>query len=202
MTAALKDRSSKAELRKLFLEKRRDIDPLSRRQADAQIVDHLRTMNELSTSSMIAAFVSDGSEPDISAYLAERLKDGARVLLPRYREESDGGDENIYEMVEITDFHADTRPGKYGIFEPEKHLAAIGTDSFGDLSWLVPGVAFSRDGKRLGRGKGVYDRLLRHGGKIFTGICYECQICADLPEDGHDRRVDAIVTEKGVYNAR
>ncbi len=65
---------------------------------------------------------------------------------------------------------------------------------------LVPGLAFSRrDGIRLGRGKGHYDRVL--GSADFRGqtlgICYEMQILATLPREAHDVPVEALICEHG-----
>ena len=64
---------------------------------------------------------------------------------------------------------------------------------------LVPGLAFTRDGRRLGRGGGYYDRLLglRHSHAIALGVCFDLQLVADLPCEPHDQRVDAVVTESG-----
>ena len=64
---------------------------------------------------------------------------------------------------------------------------------------LVPGLAFTRDGRRLGRGGGYYDRLLaaRAPRTIALGVCFDPQLVADLPCEPHDQRVDAVVTESG-----
>ncbi len=64
---------------------------------------------------------------------------------------------------------------------------------------LVPGLAFTRDGRRLGRGGGYYDRLLaaRSPRTVALGICFDLQLVADLPCEPHDQRVDAVVTESG-----
>lgn len=64
---------------------------------------------------------------------------------------------------------------------------------------LVPGLAFTRDGRRLGRGGGYYDRLLaaRAPHTVALGICFALQLVADLPCEPHDQRVDAVVTESG-----
>jgi 5-formyltetrahydrofolate cyclo-ligase len=69
---------------------------------------------------------------------------------------------------------------------------------------VVPGVAFSRTGGRMGNGQGYYDRLL---GKIrpdcpLIGLCYECQIFDDLVVSSHDVFMDQVVTEKTVYRGQ
>ena len=82
--------------------------------------------------------------------------------------------------------------GRYGIAEPQGQdftdYAAI------DLA-VVPGVAFDRQGNRLGRGKGYYDRLLPHLPTAYKiGICFPYQLVNDIPTDAHDIRMDEIIT--------
>ena len=62
---------------------------------------------------------------------------------------------------------------------------------------LVPGLAFTRDGRRLGRGGGYYDRLLalHRPHAIALGICFDLQLIPDLPTEPHDQPVDAVLTE-------
>ena len=62
---------------------------------------------------------------------------------------------------------------------------------------LVPGLAFTRDGARLGRGGGFYDRLL-HGqaaNACKDGICFEVQLVEFVPSEPHDVVLDAVVTD-------
>ncbi len=83
----------------------------------------------------------------------------------------------------------------YGI--PEPHQGRVITDySVIDIA-IIPGVAFTMDGKRLGRGKGYYDRLLSHPsfGDIYKlGICYSFQLLPELPTSSHDVSLDEILT--------
>lgn len=64
---------------------------------------------------------------------------------------------------------------------------------------LVPGVAFTRAGQRLGRGGGYYDRLLAAlpPTTLRLGVCFELQIVDELPAEAHDMTVDAVITEGG-----
>ena len=65
---------------------------------------------------------------------------------------------------------------------------------------LVPGLAFTRDGWRLGRGGGFYDRFLSqlpaHATKL--GVCFDLQLVSALPTEPHDQRLDGVITEKGL----
>jgi len=69
--------------------------------------------------------------------------------------------------------------------------------------FLVPGLAFTAAGRRLGRGGGFYDRLLpqRRPQSTAIGICYALQVRDDLPIESHDQDVDAVVTEHGLLGA-
>ena len=63
----------------------------------------------------------------------------------------------------------------------------------GDLI-IVPGVAFSKKGERLGYGGGFYDRFLEHH-KVYTiGVAYDFQIMNSLPTEEHDRKLNEIIT--------
>jgi 5-formyltetrahydrofolate cyclo-ligase len=60
---------------------------------------------------------------------------------------------------------------------------------------LVPGLAFSSDGHRLGRGGGFYDRLLKRRAKnaFKMGVCFEFQLRKVIPHEQHDALVDVVV---------
>lgn len=64
---------------------------------------------------------------------------------------------------------------------------------------LVPGVAFTRAGGRVGRGGGFFDRFLAHRAAraIKIGVCFDFQIVESLPLESHDVRLDLIVSERG-----
>ncbi|MGO9469419.1 MAG: 5-formyltetrahydrofolate cyclo-ligase [Isosphaeraceae bacterium] len=69
---------------------------------------------------------------------------------------------------------------------------------------IVPGVAFSRGGGRMGNGQGYYDRLLDRVRPDcpLVGLCYECQLFDDLIVGPHDVFMDRVVTEAATYHGR
>ena len=67
---------------------------------------------------------------------------------------------------------------------------------------IVPGLGFSTDGKRLGRGKGFYDRYLEKSSAIKIGIAFEMQIKADIPTDPHDVVMNFVVTDHNVIEIK
>ena len=64
---------------------------------------------------------------------------------------------------------------------------------------VVPGLAFARDGRRLGRGRGHYDRFLAGvaPGCLRVGVAFSEQLVDDIPMAAHDVRLDAVVTDVG-----
>ena len=89
---------------------------------------------------------------------------------------------------------ADLAIGAYGIEEP---TGALFTDYATIDLVIVPGVAFDRDGNRLGRGKGYYDRLLpRIPSAYKVGICFPFQIVEEVPAEPFDIRMDEIITQQ------
>jgi 5-formyltetrahydrofolate cyclo-ligase len=65
---------------------------------------------------------------------------------------------------------------------------------------FVPGLAFTNDGNRLGRGAGFFDRLLagRAARAFKIGICFSFQLIDAVPTERHDIEMDTIVTDVGV----
>lgn len=59
---------------------------------------------------------------------------------------------------------------------------------------IVPGRAFTRDGQRIGRWSGYYDKLIaQYPNSQIIGVCFRCQIFEKLPEDSWDKRMDEVV---------
>ncbi len=89
---------------------------------------------------------------------------------------------------------AELVPGTFGVAEP-RDGSVLSADEI-DLI-VVPGVAFDRDGFRLGYGKGFYDRELSRmaAAAVSVGLCFDFQLCDSLPVEAHDEQLDYVVTE-------
>jgi 5-formyltetrahydrofolate cyclo-ligase len=119
--------------------------------------------------------------------LFERARSaGKPTLWPRAR--PDGA----LELARCDDWAALT-PDSLGIPAPPRAAPRCALQA-GDLV-VLPGVAFTSDGARLGRGGGHYDRLLaRRVGEARVGIAFDLQIVPEIPEEPHDQRMDLVVT--------
>lgn len=82
-------------------------------------------------------------------------------------------------------------PGYKGILEPAAGSPDVSPEEI-DYA-LIPGVAFTAGGLRLGRGGGFYDRLLPHLGCPRMGVCFSFRICKTLPSDSWDSPLDGVV---------
>lgn len=119
------------------------------------------------------------------AYLLENKK---RIFLPAY----DGRNWCI------SAYNEDDKliKGKYDILQPARIRKASPGEI--DLAFL-PGLAFSKNGVRVGYGKGVYDKLLEKSNCIKIGLAYHFQVVDNLGSKPHDVLMDLIATEKGIF---
>ena len=87
--------------------------------------------------------------------------------------------------------------GRWGVLTPPPGAPRLAVAEL-DVA-LVPGVAFDRAGNRLGRGGGYYDATFRVGrpAPLLVGLAWSFQLLESVPHGSRDRRVDAIVTERG-----
>ena len=139
-----------------------------------------------SHASRVLCFAPLDEEPDITSVMDDAWQAGKAVALPRY----DSGSRR-YEAARITALSQLVR-GQFGVLEPGPGCPATPLNQL-DLV-LVPGVAFDLTGRRLGRGKGFYDRLLAEVRGHKCGVCFDAQVVPEVPEEPHDVRLDSILT--------
>lgn len=179
----------KADVRSRVLAVRAALPAEYRARASAAICDHLATLPGLAPARAVAGYASFGAEVDVDAWLRACLQRELGVFLPRVE-----GPDLV--LTRIDDLDADVAPGWRGVREPRSRRAAR-PDRIDAL--VVPGVAFTREGQRLGYGGGHYDRLLAavRADALVIGVGFAAQLVDDLPLEPHDRPVDVVVTEEG-----
>lgn len=180
---------AKQHLRSKLRKQRRDIPEQERALLDEGILQNCRAFSWYQEADTLLLYVSMGGEPETRGIIADALRSGKCVALPRC---SAAGEMEFFCIRTMEDL----RPGAYNIPEPTG-------DRIPDLTQrtlcLVPGVAFSQNGQRLGQGGGYYDRYLEQHPQLRTaGICYTCLMQESIPCETHDRRVDAVITERSV----
>jgi len=185
---------TKLALRDQLLAARRHL-PLSVLGERARAVaDHLMAAPEIRRAATVAAYVSVSSEPGTGPLLDRLRESGKRVILPLLQPDND------------LDWAAYDGPGELhtarrGLLEPAG--AALGRDALSTAdAVLVPGLAVGRDGTRLGRGGGSYDRALARvpAGTFVCVLLNSEEVLETVPQDTHDRPVSAVATEQGVVH--
>lgn len=194
--------ADKRALRREYKTRRESISASERARFDAAVCANLTSLPELLAPSLVAAYVGDGTEPDLKGFLQPLTTRGIPLAFPRCAEQNPDG--IVYELAKVADLETGWTIGAYGLREPDgshPRLSQVERNQ-GTAVWLIPGVAFTRAGARLGRGKSVYDRLMTGSDAVKIGIFYACQEADALPEEAHDRRLDIIVTESEIIRCR
>ncbi len=160
-----------------------EIKPQSRENSANSVFEAIQRSEIFAGSDKIAIFSSLPDEIPTHRFIKEWSK-FKTILLPRIESE---GVMNIYKYNEAT-----IATGNYGILEPSNSEIVPASEL--DLI-IVPGVAFTKRGERLGRGKGYYDRYLAQAtcNAYKIGVCYSHQIVESLPTEQHDIIMDEII---------
>lgn len=146
-------------------------------------------VSELSEAKRFYIYISCRSEVETEGILAKLGQLGRQAAAPRV-----SGDRMAFYLITGEE---DLETGCYGVREPKKECV-LSVPEKGDVI-LVPGLAFDRQGNRMGYGKGFYDRYLSEKGAdcIKIGLAFEEQIYECVPVGEQDVRMDAIVTPDG-----
>ncbi len=137
-------------------------------------------------------YVAIDGEVETRPLLAQALADGKQVAVPVTRPRG-----RRLLAIQIQDPHRDLRKkGPYGIPEPVKISQREVSVKDLDLV-IVPGVAFDRAGRRLGRGMGYFDRFLERVPRSVprVGLAFRFQVVRRLPWEGHDQPVSKVITD-------
>lgn len=91
--------------------------------------------------------------------------------------------------------------GPFGVMEPSEDSRKLDLEELTGI--LVPGLGFNKNGNRLGKGRGFYDRALADYKGLKIGVCFGCQVLQeDFPVEEHDVRVDFLITENEIIQCK
>jgi len=180
----------KARLRKQLLDSRDSLSQDFINITSKQIQDNLRKVDFFRNAKSIGAYYSIGSEVKTQDILQEILKSGKEIALPKVVKKD-------LVFKKINSF-SDLEQGNFSVMEPKddckdvKKIEVI----------IVPAIALTRNGYRLGYGFGYYDRYLSGKKSKTIALSYSKQVIRSFPYSDHDVRIDCIVTEDEVIMSK
>ena len=182
----------KQQIRKTILTARDQLPPDMRVACNAAITERLLQLQAYRGAETVLGYMNFGSEYASELWVAAALESGKRMVLPKVNRHT-----NLLDLYWVTDLDNQLAAGLWGIREPVvercERLNDINEVEFA----LLPGIAFSRDGARLGYGGGFYDKLLAslpHRPRLATAA-FSLQIVTMIPQEATDVKVEWIVTQ-------
>ena len=175
------DTLNKKAVRQTVRAKIRELSEEQKSTISEQLCSRIAQMKAVAESKVVALFISLADEPQTSTLIEALFS--KRIVVPRIEGEE----------MEFYDLSEGLQQGAFNIMEPK---AATPIEPSEIDAMVLPGVAFTREGARCGRGKGFYDKYLsRNGFRAHTiGICYPCQLVDSLPTEPHDKPLDEVIT--------
>ncbi len=165
------------------------LEPEEKRRMDEKVCEQFLAMPEIQNVEAVYGYMALSWETGTEEILKSLWERGVRVALPKVM----GEEMDFFEVHSLDDL----AEGAFHILEPKETCGKV---DWPEAVLLVPGLAFSRNGKRLGKGGGFYDKYLEQHPKHKTiALAYGFQIVEDIPCDVHDRYVEWIVTEHGSF---
>ena len=161
------------------------------RRVESQILVRELRKKLTACTEVIALYSPYLDEPDLRPLITELLEQKNVICLPKVT----GNHLSMHRIQSLEDI---ARSPLTNIPEPisdhpvdEAHISFV----------IIPGRAFTREGIRLGRGNGGYDRWITEQRKRnpvtkYIGVCFECQIVQDIPTEAHDEKVDCVMTAR------
>ena len=182
---------TKAQARRLIRERVARLRPEDRQAKSLRIARSVLALPEVRAAQVVMAFLSLPDEVDTEPLIRGLRQAGKSVAVPH----TDLGSGQIVPVR--LEPGAELCPAALRVPEPADREEV----PVGELDVVVvPGRAFDREGQRLGRGRGFYDRFLARSecGALRLAVAYGCQVLEALPHGPQDVPVDLLVTEDEV----
>ncbi|MFF2093770.1 5-formyltetrahydrofolate cyclo-ligase [Paenibacillus sp. NPDC058174] len=189
----------KNKLRQNMLAARNGLSAEERVEKSAAVCRYLSEWLTEKSAKRIMCYAPFRSELNTRPLMDWAWQSGIEVVLPR----SEPADRSM--TLHLVSQWEDLIPGAYGILEPDPAASPVLAQKEWPRIIIVPGVAFDRYGGRLGYGGGYYDRFAERLGheSVWMGAAFDIQLMdremEKLPMQSHDKRMDGLVTESGMY---
>ncbi|MDO8811419.1 MAG: 5-formyltetrahydrofolate cyclo-ligase [Gallionella sp.] len=180
-------------IRKNILALREQLSPGTRAAYSAAISERLLRMPEYRQADTVLGYMNFGAEFASELWAVQVLAEDKRLVLPRVNHHT-----NRLDLYLVENLENQLAAGLWGIREPITERCER-LDRLNEVEFaLLPGVAFARDGARLGYGKGFYDQLLAQmtHRPALAAAAFALQIVEQIPQEATDIKVEWIITEQ------
>ena len=171
----------KEELRRKYLLIRKNI--AKKNIKDSNIFNKVITNKNVIDSEIVLIYVSKEDEIDTLKLITYFLKH-KKVAVPKVEDNK----MNFYYIDSL----ADLGKGCFNILEPKTNKKV---ENYLNSIVIVPGICFTKDGHRIGYGKGFYDKFLNSYQEYSIGLCYQECLIDNFKISDYDEKVDEIITE-------
>lgn len=177
-------------IRRKYLRRRLELSGKQVLGKSGKIAKNFLNLAEILRKNNVSCYLPIKNEVETKFIIEQLIKNGVNIFLPSFSKKR-----NEYFFAEFRGWE-NLEEGPYGILQPTdiKRIDAKNIDVA-----ILPGVTFSKDGVRLGYGKGVFDRLLAGSPALKIGLAYEFQVVDAVPCEKHDLVMDIIVCEKKTF---
>lgn len=180
-------------LRKQLIFKRKSV--LYKEDKDFKIQQKVLDSELWKKAKQILLYMSTKDEISTKMLFEFAFKNGKEICVPFCPK--NGDDMQFYSVIDETDLIL----GNFGIMEPIIEKCKLMNLKNNSLC-VVPALAFSKSGYRLGYGKGYYDRFFAENEVNKIGLCYDEFLFENLPFDEFDKMVDIVVTDKQEFKLK
>lgn len=182
----------KKELRKQGKARREEISDCEAALAAERCEEQLFRLEQFLCCDFLFSYISYKKELFTHNIIKHAFDKGKHVAVPKV---VGAGKMEFFEISSLSD----CVPGAFGILEPATKRKITPSQCRAPLA-LLPGLAFTVDGIRLGYGGGYYDRYFAAQKKAFRiALCYDFSLLENLPCEPHDLRADLVIAPSGVY---
>ncbi|NMA38143.1 MAG: 5-formyltetrahydrofolate cyclo-ligase [Papillibacter sp.] len=158
-------------------------------KSDQSIYDIVSVLEEVKNADTVFMYCSLGREIDTRKLMQLCFDKGQKVALPVCVNDTDLVFKELSSSSELV-------TGMYDLLEPP--LSAPEAKISEKSVMITPSLTYDRQGYRMGKGKGYYDRWLSKHKIYSVGVAREALMVDEVPREPHDVRVDCLVTEKGL----
>jgi len=172
-----RSKMNKKELRTFF--KNYSVNAAQKIKEEEHLLQLLWELIQVHNPTCVGLYAAIDQEIDLTSIFNQCLKQNIKVAYPRIAYNQLIFHEIVSQNMLI--------PGSFGILEPPETAPIIEPDFI-----VVPGFAFTKEGKRLGHGKGSYDKYLSTHHPYTASLAFSWQLLADLPTEPHDIPIKKI----------